>query len=160
MNYGRIYSVNFENVAVTAAQDLFDIAPATNKIIVLHGCWISQNNRKADAQEEFLRIKIIRGLATVGSSGGVFTPVPKQAADAAAGCTARINDTTVAVVGAGTTEVLWAETFNDRAGWVWLPTPENRLICTAASTRIVITMPSTPTASMNMSGTLLLEEIG
>lgn len=160
MNYGRIYSVTFENVAATLAQDLFDIAPATNKICVLHGCWVTQNNRKADAQEEFLRLKIIRGLATVGSGGGTFTPVPKQAADAAAGFTARINDTTVAVVGGGTTDVLWAETFNDRAGWVWLPTPENRLICTAAQTRIVITMPSTPSASMSISGILLVEEIG
>jgi hypothetical protein len=29
MILGRLYAVSFENVAVTAAQDLFDIAPAT-----------------------------------------------------------------------------------------------------------------------------------
>ena len=62
----RIYAVPFENIAVTAAQDFFDIAPADDKICVIHGCWISQSTEVGDAQEEFLRIKIIRGLATLG----------------------------------------------------------------------------------------------
>lgn len=156
----RLYSINFENVAVTAAQDFFDIAPATNKPIVLHGCWISQSTEVGDAQEEFLRLKIIYGLATVGSGGGAFTPVPLNPADTAAGMTARINDTTVAVVGAGTTSVIWAESFNERVGWVWLPTPEMRPVITAAQTRVVVTMLSTPADSVTMNGTLIVEELG
>lgn len=156
---GRLYSVTFENVAVTAAQDFFDIAPADDKPCILHGCWISQSTEVGDAQEEFLRIKIIRGLATVGSGGGAFTPVPLYESDAAAGFTARINDTTVAVVGGGATEVLWAESFNERSGWVWLPTPEMRMACTQVKTRIVVTMLSTPADSVTMNGTLIIEEI-
>lgn len=159
MILGRLYAVSFENVAVTAAQDLFDIAPATNKPCRLHACYISQSTEVGDAQEEMLRLKIIRGLATVGSGGGTFTPVPLNENDSAAGFTARINDTTVAVVGAGATEVLWAESFNERVGWQYLPTPEMRPFCSAAKTRIVVTMLTTPADSVTMNGTLIVEEI-
>jgi hypothetical protein len=150
--------VNFENVAVSVAQDFFDVAPVDNKPVRLWGCWITQNNRKQDAQEEFLRIEIIRGFATVGAGGGTFTPVRQDTADAAAALTARINDTTRAVVGTGVTDVFWAEAFNDRAGWVWLPIPEMRPWCTSSDTRIVVALLAAPSAAMNMSGTLIVEE--
>ena len=157
--YGRVYYVTFENVAVTVAQDFFDVAPAANKPCILHGCWISQNNRKQDAQEEFLRIKIIRGFATVGSGGSSFTAVKANSSDGGAGFTARINDTTPAVVGGGVTDVLWADAFNDRSGWVWLPTPEMRPTIENGDTRVVVTLVAAPSASMNFSGTLVVEEL-
>jgi hypothetical protein len=159
MARGRMYACCFENVVVTAAQDFFDIAPADDKPVVLHGCWLSQSTEVGDAQEEFLRIKIIRGFATVGSGVGTFTPVPLNSIDAAAGFTCRINDTTPAVVGGGTTDLLWAESFNERSGWIWLPTPDMQPICTQVQTRIVVTMLSTPADSVTMNGTLVVEEI-
>ena len=160
MKYGRLYSVVFENVAVTVASDMFMIVPATNKPIVLHACYLSQSTEIGDAQEEYLRIKIIAGLATVGSGGTAPTPNPLNPADAAAGATARVNDTTPAVIGAGSTLIIWAESFNERSGWVWLPTPEMRPVITAAQTRVVVTMLSTPADSVTMNGTLIFEEIG
>lgn len=159
MILGRMYVVTFENVAVTAAQDLFDIVPADDKPLRVHACYISQSTEVGDSQEEMLRIKIIRGLATVGSGGSAFTPVPLNENDSAAGFTARINDTTVAVVGAGATEVLWAESFNERVGWQFLPTPEMRPMVTQAKTRMVVTMLTTPADSVTMNGTLIVEEI-
>lgn len=156
---GRLYAVTFENVAVTAAQDLFMIAPADDKPCAIHACYISQSTEVGDAQEEFLRIKIIRGFATVGSGGGSGAVTPLNENDTTAGFTARINDTTPAVVGAGATEVVWAESFNERTGWQFLPTPEMRPMCTQAKTRIVVTMLSTPADSVTMNGTLIVEEL-
>lgn len=155
----RLYSVNFENVAATVAQDLFDIAPADDKICILHGIWLSQSTELGDAAEEQLRIKIIRGFATVGSGGGSFTPVPLNEHDAAAGATVRINDTTIAVVGGGSTDVLWAESFNLRSGWVYLPTPEMRPIVKQTSTRLVVQLVAAPADSVTMNGTLIYQEV-
>lgn len=154
----RIYAVCFENVAVTVAQDLFMIAPADDKPCFIHACYVSQSTEVGDAQEEFLRIKIIRGFATVGSGGTAPTPVPNNPIDTAAGFTARVNDTTPAVVGGGTTDLLWAEAFNERSGWQYLPTPEMRPMVTQVQTRLVVTMLSTPADSVTMNGTLIVEE--
>jgi hypothetical protein len=156
----RIYAVTFDEVAVTAQQDLFDIAPATNKPIKIHELIITQSSEVAEAQEEVLHIRIVRGFATVGSGGSAFTAVPyTSSADVASGATCRINDTSKAVVGAGATDVLRSDNFQVRAGYYWLPTPETQPIISAASTRVVVQLNTTPADSVTLSGTLLFEEI-
>src|SRR6188768_4107048 len=111
----RMYSVSFDEVALTAQQDLFDIAPATNKPIYIHELILTQSTEVAEAQEEQLHIRFVRGLATVGSGGGSGTVVPLSSSDGATGATVRINDTTKAVVGGGTTDVLRSDSFQVRA---------------------------------------------
>lgn len=159
MPFQRMYSVSFDNVAVTVAQDLFDIAPADDKPVILHAIYLSQSTEIGDAMEEMLRVRLVRGFATVGSGGGTFTPVPVNEHYAAAGATARINDTTIAVVGAGTTEILHVETFNVRSGWIYMPTPEMRPVIKQTTTRLVVQLQAAPADSVSMSGTLYFEEI-
>lgn len=155
----RVYAVTFAAVAVTTTIDFFDIAPADDKICVIHGCYLSQSTELGDAAEEQLRIQIIRGLATVGSGGSAATPVPLNEHSGAAAATVRTVDTTVAVVGAGSTDVLHAETFNVRSGWVYLPTPEMRPTVKQTSTRLVVQLMAAPADSITMSGTLVYEEV-
>jgi hypothetical protein len=153
---GRIYSATFENVAVTALQDLFMLAPATDRPIVLHELVLSQSTELGDAEEEQLRLKVIRGHATVGSGGASITPVPRLALDTATGVTARRNDTTIA--SAGTPVDLFVDTWNVRAPYqhIWLP--EDRPACTAAGTRLVVRLMANPADSVTMGGTLIYEE--
>lgn len=161
MRYGRVYVASFENVAVVAAQDLFALAPATNKPIVLHGYTISNVGGAADAgdaQEEDLRITLVRGNATVGSGGGTATPVPLLNADSAFGGVCRINDTTVA--SAGTAETFVQPGWNVRQPLDQLWAPEDRPVCTAAQTRICLRLLSTPADSLQVSGQVTFEEIG
>lgn len=161
---GRKYAVGFENVAITAAQDLFDIAPATDKPIVIYGFTLDNVGGTADAgdaQEEMLRLQIIRGLATVGSGGSSATPFKlESAAVAAAGFTARVNDTTVAVVGGGSTEsgppFGWNVRVPLREHWPEEACPG----CSAAATRIVVRLLSTVADSINVSGCLYVCEQG
>lgn len=156
---GRMYAVTFENVAVTAAQDFFYVAPADDKAVVLHECRLSQSTELGDAAEEQLRIAIVRGHATVGSGGSAFTPLPLIPTDTAAGATARINDTTIASAGTGVN--LLVDTLNVRSGWLWLPTPECRPMVTQGSgTTIVVRLLAAPADSVTMGGTLLFEELG
>ena len=156
---GRMYAVTFSNVAVSAIQDLFEIAPATNKPILIHSIYLSQSTDVGDAEEEMLRINIIRGHTASGSGGSTPTPAPlPSATGAAAGITAKANNTTVA--SAGTVVTLHAEAFNIRAGWQYIPTPEARPGCSAASSRIVVRLVAAPADSVNMSGTMIIEEMG
>ena len=156
---GRMYTVQFENVAVTVAQDFFMLVPATNQPCIIHAIFITQSTETGDAQEEMLRVQIIRGLATIGSGGSAPTPQLVNENDGAAAFTARANDTTPAVVGGGTTEVLHSEYFNVRTGWVYMPTPEMRPLFSAAKTRLVVTLKANPADSVTMNGTIYIEEV-
>jgi hypothetical protein len=154
---GRLYAITFENVAVTASQDLFEIAPADDKPVCIHACYLSQSTELGDAAEEQLRIKIIRGHATSGSGGTAPTPAPLNPADAAAGFVAEVNNTTIAST--GTAVDLHAETFNVRSGWVYMPTPEARPGASQGNTTLVVRLMAAPADSVTMSGTLIVEEL-
>lgn len=161
MYYGRLYVASFENVAVAAAQDLFAIAPATNKPVIVHSVTLSNVGGTADAgdaQEEDLRLIVVRGNSTVGSGGGTMTPPPKLNADTAFGGVVRINDTTAA--SAGTAETLGALGWNTRIPLDRLWAPEHRPVCTAAQTRICVRLLVAPADSFNVTGEVVFEEIG
>ena len=153
----RLYAVTFENVAVTAAQDLFELTPADDKPIAIHAIYLSQSTELGDAAEEQLRLQIIRGHATSGSGGTAPTPAPLNPNNTAAGCASEVNNTTIAST--GTTVVLHSETFNVRAGWAYLPTPECQPIATQANTTLVVRLLAAPADSVTMGGTLIFEEL-
>lgn len=153
---GRMYTVQFENVAVTAAQDFFELTPADDKPLIIHAIYLSQSTEVGDAAEEMMRIQIIRGHTTSGSGGSAPTPVALDPAGAAAGFTAEVNNTTIASV--GTTVVCHSETFNERTGWVYLPTPEMRPKVSQANTTIVVRLLAAPADSVTMAGTVYVEE--
>lgn len=155
----RMYAVSFDEVPVTAQQDLFDIAPADDKSIYIHELILTQSTELAEAQEEQLHIRFVRGLATVGSGGTSATSVPLSSSDNASGATVRVNDTTKAVVGGGSTDILRADSFQVRAGYFYLPTPETRILVKQTDTRLVIQLNTTPADSITMSGTLVYEEL-
>lgn len=157
----RIYSVIFENVAIAAAQDLFEITPADDKPVKVWGLMISNVGGTADAgdaQEELLRITVNRGNATTGSGGTAPTPQPLSAADPASGFTAKVNNTTRAT--AGTKVVLHADGWNVRIPYQMFWTPETTPFVTQAQTLLTVALEAAPADSVNCSGTLYVEEIG
>jgi hypothetical protein len=159
MSVGRLYVCSFDEVAVTAQQDLFDIAPADDKVVVIHELVLTQSTETAEAQEEWLHLRFVRGFATVGSGGSAGTIVALNSDDPAAGATVRTNDTTKAVVGAGTTDVVRSDAFQVRSGYYYLPTPETRIVIKQPNTRLVIQLNTTPADSVTMSGSLIWAEL-
>lgn len=153
---GRLYTVVFSAVAVSVAQDLFEITPADDKPVRLHGIMLSQNTDVGDAQDEVLRWQVIRGFTTSGSGGTAPTPTPLSSIDTAAGFTAEVNNTTVATT--GTTTTLHTDGFNVRAGLLFWWPPECRPAASQANTTIVVRIPA-PTDSITMDGTLYVEEL-
>lgn len=154
---GRFYTVTFNDVAVTASQDLFEIQPADDRPVKIWGLFLTQSTELADAAEEQLRVAIIRGHTTSGSGGNAATPAVINPLDTAAGFTAEVNSTTIASAGTGVT--LHVMTWNVRSGlemW-WLP--ETGLIATQANTTIVVRLLAAPADSVSVSGTLYVEEM-
>ncbi len=152
-----LYTVQFNGVAVTAQQDLFEYTAPADSVVFIHWAKLAQSTEVGDAQEEGLSILIKRGATTTGSGGTTPTPSPTEFGFAAAGGTAKVNNTTKAT--AGTIVTLDADVWNVRMQAIWLWTPETRLVL-SPSQRFTIELGTTPADSITMNGTLCLEEIG
>ena len=154
---GRVYTVEFEAVAVTAAVDFFELDAAAEKPVEVLGLLLSQSSDVADAAEEILRIRVIRGHTTSGSGGTATTPRPVNPTDAAAGFACEAVNTTIA--SAGTAVNLHSDTFNIRAGYqLWLP-PGCEWV-TSGTSLLVVRLMAAPADSLTMSGTMYVREQG
>lgn len=157
---GRMYTIEFENITIATAsgdQDLFYVAPADDKPVVIHAITLDQLSDVGDAASEMLRYRIIRGHATVGSGGTAPTPRSMRSADAAAAFTARTNDT--AIASAGTPINLHSGGFNIMTGLEKWWTPECRFYCSQTDVTIVVRLMAAPVDDVIMSGTLYIEEL-
>lgn len=151
-----LYSAIFDNVTVSAAQDLFEIVAPSTGTVAIHAIFIGQSSDAGDAQAESLRILLTRGH-TVSGSGGSSPSIQKFDAsrDASSGATVEANNTTAA----NTSGVnILADTFNIAIGWQFLPTPEMRPRL-AASQRFTVNLPAAPADALTMSGTIIWEEL-
>ena len=157
----RIYTVVFENVSITAAQDLFELTPADDKpvrIVALNLSNVGGIADAGDASEELLRLLIRRGHTTSGSGGTAPTPRPVDRSGAAAGFTAEVNNTTVATV--GTTHDMFADGWNSRLPYEKTFPPELATEASQADTTIVVRLVNAPADAILCSGTLFVAEGG
>ena len=158
---GRMYTTKFKGMAITAAQDLFEILAATGKGIFIHGFALSQSTEEGDAQSEMLQLTTNRGVGSVtsGSGGSTHTPQPIQDADSAAGATVEINNTTIMAVGSGTLEELEVHCWNVQIPYIFWYTPETRPYI-APGNRWTLELEDAPADSITASGTVWFEEHG
>jgi hypothetical protein len=154
---GRIYSVQFTGVAVTAQQDFFEINAASTKMTWLLALYLSQSTEVGDAQEEGLSLLIKTGATTSGSGGTTPTAVPRHLGDAAYAGTVEANNTTKAT--SGTIVTHHADNWNVRIPYQLIFTPE-LWIPIAPSGRLTVELGTTPADSITLSGTALICETG
>lgn len=153
---GRMYTVVFSAVSVSAAQDLFELTPADDKPIEIVGIELGQTSDAGDAADELLQISIIRGFTASGTGGTAATPTPMGPNDTAAGFTAEVNNTTVA--NTGTTTTLQTGAWNIRAGYInWFPEGA-RPQASQANTTLVVRQ-TAPADAITMSATLYVREL-
>lgn len=156
---GRGYTVQFDNVSVSAIQDLFEITPADDKPVAIVGLFLSQTGVAdvGDAAEELLPVQIIRGFTASGSGGSAPTPVALSPIDTAAGFTAEVNNTTVATT--GTSVTLHSDNFNVRVGYQnWWP-EDAAPAASQANTTIIVRLTRAPADAITLSGTLYVKEL-
>jgi hypothetical protein len=154
---GKLYAVTFAAVAVSAAQDLFEITAAAGYHLYVHGFELAQTTEVGDAAEEGLALTLVRGYTVSGSGGSAATPVPLESGQGAANFSAEVNNTTVANTGSPVT--LHATAWNERmAPCQWIYTPETRPHV-GVSTRLVLRT-TAPGDAVTMSRTMWVEEVG
>lgn len=166
-----VFSAAFSAVAVSAAQDLFEIvAPANSRVRLLEidiGQYSDSGAATADlaaAEIEIMSIAIHRGHTVSGSGGSTVTPANVNPYGRAAGATVEANNTTVATTSG---VLLWASTWHAQAGYIWRPPedmprgldPFRRHILIKPSQRLVIRI-TAPADAITTNGSILFEEIG
>lgn len=159
----RGYTVEFENVTIANASgdyDHFEGAPADERGAKITVIVLDVLSELGDAQEEHLRLRLIRGHATTGTGGATATPRPHDPLDSAAGIAAwDINNTAIAA--AGTPINLMSDGFNVRGGYKteW---DENGSapFTTQTEVLIVLRQMNTVTDDVSLSGTLAYVEPG
>lgn len=158
MSYiGIEYYVHFAQVAVTVAQDFFELIPGSAKPLVVEDGELSQSTELGDAAEEQLILQWRRGNSTSGSGGTTPTPVKKNPSFAAATFTAEVNNTTKAT--AGTVDTLMPSTWNLRQEKRFALLPQG-VIEVPGGSRLCLELVSAPADSVTISGWLLVREIG
>jgi len=152
----RIYTCEFENIAVTTAVDMFIFDPAAERPIELIGLFISQHTEVTTnvGRDEFMRMRIIRGHTTAGT-GTSATPVPIEPIDVAAGFTCVTNATTST---AGTAVNVHSEAWNVRTGFgmIW---PADSGPQTTGTSLLVVRLMAAPSESISFSGTTYIREL-
>lgn len=153
---GPVFTATFSAVAVSLAQDLFEIVAHSSSRVEICEIDIGQYSDAGDAQDELLSILIIRGNTTSGSGGSSVTPRNFFSGSRAAVSTVEANNTTVASAGSPVT--MHASSFNVRAGWYHRPPPGERIILEAGE-RLVVRI-TAPADEVTMNGTLKFRELG
>lgn len=157
----RIYTVEFDAATITNAggdTDILELLAADDKPIELFGIQLFSTSEVQEAQEEWLRMRVIRGHATSGSTPEFSpTPRPVNPYDVAAAFSAEIDNTTIASTGSPVNLDTFA--MNVRAGYeVFLP--ENCGFYTDQATGLlVVRLMTTVADDLTMSGTFWVREM-
>jgi hypothetical protein len=152
---GRIYTAQFNGVAATAQQDLFELVAGASTPIRIHEICISQISEAGDAAEEGLLILLKQGATTSGSGGSSPGALPRDVDDSASAATVEANNTTKASAGTIVTHYTWA--WNVRVPLQIIFTPETRPYA-KGSRRTTIELATTPADSITLSGYIVWEE--
>ena len=156
---GRMYRVSFTAYSLTAAGDFFEIVAASNKPIRLHEVVITQSTEAGDAAAEQMKIEIKRATSgfTSGSGGSSGTVTPLDSADAAAGATAEVKNTTQAAAGSGALTTIQTRNVHVANGFHYLPTPECQEVFRPTEACIV-SLGAAPADSITFDGHAIFEE--
>lgn len=133
---GHTYTVGEENVTIVADATLVIIHTASaltsrGSIIEILRAWINQ--RGTDTSDQ-LGVKIAQKASAFGTYTSA-TPRPHVPGGNASGITggtagaAGTAGTDASAEGAGAvTDIIPGESFNNLTGWLWVPTPEERIL--------------------------------
>jgi hypothetical protein len=153
----RIYSVTFENVAVSAAQDLLQIKGASGKMLRILRRWVGATDTTIPtAQMLRLRERFLPATVTDGSGGSTPSPIKHDNGDAAASFTALANSTTQATTN-GTAAVLYTAGVHIFNGFDDIH-DDPPLV--GPSQSYVFELLSTVTGTVHLSGGVEVEELG
>ena len=155
MQFTGVYSAYMNAVSVSTAITIVQVKAGSSRSLALLRAWCTQSNLTTSSQQ---RIQVLRktAAATVTS----FTPIKlaggAPTADAAGGTSATGTNAS----GEGTDgDVLIPDTFNILNGWLWVPTPEERIVVPAAGI-VALKFPAAPGAALTVTAGFIFGELG
>ncbi len=162
---GAVYSVHMDNQTIIASSDMVIIRTAAAigtraSNIRLLRAWCSQNETETSQQLGIM-------LALQASAFGTYTstaPTPHVVGGAASGIAggtagaAATSGTDASANAAGTKTPIVYDGFNNLNGWLWVPTPEERILV-PVDTAIVLAMVGTATTLTGWNAGITFEEL-
>lgn len=153
---GRIYTMSFTNVTLSAVQDLLGVYAGAAHIFAVLSVNLGQVTGTTVANQR-IRLRYLPTTVTTGSGGSAGTIKPFVATDPAAAISGRINDTTQAV-SSGTAIDLWDDVWNTINGFVWVPPIPSRPPVIGLSGALIVSLDTAP-SSLVSNGSVTVEEI-
>lgn len=150
---GILYTLEFNKIAVTAVQDLFQVEAVTVPIIV-HEITISQTSDVGDAAAENLLIRLRGGITDAVTDDLAGVPLNGYRATANLSNLA-INETSQITTGAVD---IFSEAWNIALPWKYIPTPETRYMIPVGDA-FVVDLADAPADELTTSGTIIFEEL-
>ena len=162
---GHVYSVTMANQTIVANATLVIVHAAAavgtrGSILEVLRVWCSQEATETSEQLGIIIGQKVTAFGTYTSA----TPAPHQLGGAASGIAggtagaAATAGTDASAEGAGAVTVTIQEGFNNLNGYLWVPTPEERLIV-GPDIAVIVKMNGTPTALTNWTAGLTFAEI-
>lgn len=153
-----IFSAAMSDVAVSAAQDLFELVAGPATRVKLHEVRLGQTSDYGDSAAEGVSVTLVRGFTMTGSGGAAATPVnlAGHAGAPSATSTVKRNNTTLAQDGTGVLLVADAWILGD--GWCYAPRAVAMPILDKGQ-RLVVRI-GAPADEIIVNATLVFEEIG
>lgn len=152
---GRTYTVGFNNISVSAAQDLFGVYAGSVKAFEIEFVKLGQVTQTVLGGLR-LRLRYLPATVTSGSGGNAATPKPTNPNDTAATITARINDTTQATTSG--TAVDLPDAWDLPFGYLWMP-PEGSRIIIPPSGAFIVSLDQAPGAAITANGHMAVREL-
>ena len=159
---GNKYTAVFQDVSISAVQDLFEILAASDHVLEILEVAFGQSGIAADAgdaEEEFLltTLRIVSGAPTSGSGGSTPTPAPSHLGGGASGVTCEANNTTQLSGGTNTVRGIFPINIRIPDRQVWIP--ESRMFI-SPSTRFVWELEDAPADAVICNGEVSWLELG
>lgn len=153
---GRIYTIGFQNVTISAVQDMIAVYAGSSKVFAVLQVNIGQVTATSIANQR-VRLRYLPVTVTTGSGGSAVTPRPYVSGDAAATVTARQNDTTQATTN-GTAVDLQDDSWNVINGYLWVPPVPSRPPVIGISGALIVSLDTAP-ASIVTNMSVVVEEL-
>mgnify|MGYP000465420602 CR=1 FL=1 len=162
---GAVYSVVMSNQTIIASSEMVTIRTAAAigtraSNIRLLRAWCGQVETETSQQ---LGIQLVIQASTFGTFTST-TPTPHVLGGAASGISggtaqaAATSGTDSSANAAGTKTVILSDGFNNLSGWLWVPTPEERIIV-PVDTCVTLAMIGTATTLTGWSAGITFEEL-
>ena len=153
---GNFWTVNGTHaVAATTEVELITVEADTTNPFIIHSVRIGQSSEEGDVQAEMLRIQVGRYSGAQGTVGGAAAiESPHEQGIAVATVSGYVGSETLS----GTKTVIIEDGFNVQAGFLYLPTPEERIII-AGGEGAFVGIPVGPADAVTFMMSMTIEEL-